>query len=68
MTLVWSDTNITECPACGCTVVVGLASLCATCPYDGCYYVDINGSTWERGWYLSKAAFDRGEAPVGGKA
>jgi len=62
--MIWSDTSISECPACGGTVVVGIASLCATCPYDGLYYVDCDGRNWQRGWYLSKAAFDRGDRKV----
>jgi len=59
LTLVWSDTSISECPACGATVVVGIMSLCATCKC-GFYYVDINP---HRGWYSSRVAFERGDNP-----
>ena len=57
-TLIWSDTSISECPGCGATVVVGIMSLCATCPYDGFYYVDVNET---RGWYSSREAYRDGE-------
>lgn len=61
--LVWSDQSISECPGCGATVAVGIMSLVATCKYDGYYYVDVD--QW-RGWYSSRAAFERGDPPVAG--
>lgn len=60
--LIWSDTGVSECPGCGCTVVVGIMSLCATCRYCGCYYVDVEG--W-RGWYSSRAAYCEGRDRIG---
>jgi hypothetical protein len=59
--LIWSDTSISECPGCGGTTVVGIMSLSATCKWCGCYYVDINEG---RGWYLSRQAYERGDAPL----
>jgi hypothetical protein len=61
--MIWSNESISECPGCGATVAVGIMSLCATCPNDGYYYVDINE---HRGWYSSRDAFLRKDAPVRG--
>lgn len=61
--MVWSEQSISECPGCGATVVVGIMSLAATCRIDGFYYVDLD--EW-RGWYTSRAAYERGDAPVKG--
>lgn len=61
MTLVWSETSISECPGCGGTVVVGIMSLCATCRTCGMYYVD---TETHRGWYFSRAAYENGAPPV----
>ena len=58
--LTWSDKSISNCPGCGTTVVVGIMSLCATCDC-GKYYVDTNE---HRGWYSSREAYERGEAPI----
>jgi hypothetical protein len=55
--MVWSEDSVSECPSCGATIAVGIMSLCATCPYDGFYYVDVNEY---RGWYSSKAAYENG--------
>lgn len=60
--LVWSETSISECPGCGATAVVGIMSLCATCKFCGCYYVDID--EW-RGWYSSREAYERGDVRIG---
>ena len=57
VTLVWDETAISECPGCGCTVVVGIMSLSATCRYCGFYYVMCED--W-RGWYSSRLAFAMG--------
>ncbi len=59
-TLVWSDTSISECPACGKTNVVGIMSLASTC---GCgfYYVDTSD---HRGWYSSREAYERGDPRI----
>lgn len=59
--MAWSDTSVSECPGCGKTVMVGILSLCATCPIDGYYYADID--QW-RGWYTSREAYERGDPPV----
>lgn len=59
--LIWNDSSVTECPGCGGTIVVGIMSLCATCPYDGFFYVDVNEG---RGWYSSRDAFRRGDPRV----
>jgi hypothetical protein len=61
--LVWSDTSISECPGCGATIVVGIMSLCATCPYDGYFYVDASPLS---AWYSSPEAFRRGDPPLQG--
>ena len=63
MTLVWSEQGVSECPGCGAIVAVGVMSLCATCPIDGYYYVDLEGA---RGWYTSREAYERGDAPIPG--
>lgn len=69
-TLIWSDTSISECPGCGRTCVVGICSLAVTCPIDGFYYVDVDekvkawGGKSMRGWYSSRAAYERGEARI----
>ena len=60
MTLVWSDKSVSKCPLCGQTVAVGIMSLAATCAC-GCYYVDVDRY---RGWYMSQAAYERGEAAI----
>ena len=64
MTLVWSAEGVAECPGCGGTVVVGIMSLCAVCPYDGFYYVPWDGTGYRSGWYSSGTAFRRGDAPL----
>lgn len=68
MSLVWSDTSVSECPACGATVAVGIMSLAATCKC-GMYYVDVD--RW-RGWYFSREHYEAaisagspGEPPMG---
>jgi hypothetical protein len=58
--MVWSETSVSECPACGATVAVGIMSLAATCAC-GFYYVDVNEG---RGWYSSPQAYRRGDAPI----
>jgi hypothetical protein len=60
MTMVWSDTSVSECPGCGATVAVGVMSLCATCAC-GFYYVD--APKW-RGWYFSREHYENGGEPV----
>jgi hypothetical protein len=57
MFLVWSDQSVSECPGCGATVAVGIMSLCATCKFCGCYYVDIDR---RRGWYYSRQSYENG--------
>ncbi len=59
--LIWSDNSVTECPGCGKTIIVGIMSLCATCPYDGFFYVDTSSS---RGWYSSQQAYYRGDGAL----
>lgn len=59
--MIWSRNSVSECPGCGGTVVVGIMSLCATCPYDGYYYADVTG---ERGWYASRDAYKRGDGRI----
>jgi hypothetical protein len=58
MALVW---DTLECPNCGATVPLGVMSLTAACEIDGFYYVDVDQY---RGWYSSRAAYERGDAPV----
>ena len=62
--MVYHEKSISECPGCGCTCVVGIMSLCVTCKIDGYYYVDLDDEV--RGWYTSKDAYARGDAPVRG--
>lgn len=59
--LVWSDTSVAECPGCGATIIVGILSVCATCKIDGFFYVDLD---IRRGWYASRAAFERGDSAI----
>jgi len=59
--MIWSTDSVSECPGCGGTVIVGIMSLCALCDYCGFIYVDMTGA---RGWYLSKAAFERGDGRI----
>lgn len=61
--MVWSEKSVSECPGCGAIVAVGICSLAATCKVDGYYYVDIED---RRGWYSSREAYERGDAPVRG--
>jgi hypothetical protein len=55
--LVWT-THV--CPRCSTIVPIGIMSLCATCDC-GLYFVDVVGC---RGWYASRAAYERGEQTV----
>jgi hypothetical protein len=60
VSLVWGDRSISECPGCGKTIVVGIMSLCATCPC-GMFYMDCEPHT---GWYYSNQHFLRGDKPL----
>lgn len=59
MSICWSGPF--ECPGCGATVSVGVMSLSVTCKIDGYYYADVDPG---RGWYSSRDAYQRGDAPL----
>jgi len=50
------------CPRCSRQVPIGIMSLAATCPC-GFYYVDLIPPQ-RMGWYRSREAYERGEAPI----
>ena len=59
-TLSWDKLVIVECPGCGATRTIQPAMIITHCE---CGLIFVN-TCRNQGWYLSREAFERGDAPI----